>query len=119
MSLTARIKSKSGIEQGSIPTIVSATGNINLPNSSDVFLVSGSSKIDYLNQDRPVQPGREIILIGASGGTASLDNVNSSSHTGKGFMDLGGSDRNVAADDVVKLVQVNDGTWRLSALVDN
>ena len=51
MSLTARIKSKSGIEQGSIPTIVSATGNINLPNSSDVFLVSGSSKIDYLNQD--------------------------------------------------------------------
>lgn len=117
MSFISRLKRLVGSAEGSIPTVASAA-RVNLSPHSNTFYVSGSTKIDFLNAELPIEPGRTVTLIGATSGTASLDNVNAGTAV-KGQMDLGGSDRNVAADDVVDLIQLNDGTWRLRNLTDN
>ena len=111
----SRVKGFHGSNAGGLYTIPSAS-TVSLPDTGDVFLVSGSTKIDLLYAN-PQTYGRMVMLIGDSGGTAQLDNVNDAALVGQ--MDLGGSDLNVAAQDVVVLYCKMDGTWVRVSDVDN
>lgn len=114
MSFWSRLKSQAGGRP--IPTIASAT-SIELDDAHNTFLISGSTAIVNIGAGGQIYPGREITLIGASGGTATITNTGAT--TVKGKVDLGAANANVAADDVVKLVQRNDGSWAEIVVTDN
>lgn len=116
MSIMARIKMLVGSAEATIPTVASAT-SITLPRHATAVFISGSTAIVSINANVPIEPGREITLIGAASGTATLTN-NAGTNT-KGALDLGSGNVNVAADDVVKLIQLNTGAWRRVLATDN
>lgn len=116
MSIMTRIKMLVGSAEASIPTVASAT-SITLPRSATAVFISGSSAIVSINADVPIEPGREITLIGAPGGSATL--TNTAGTNTKGLIDLGTSGANIAADDVVKLIQIGNGAWRRVVATNN
>lgn len=96
------------------PTLASASA-LSIPDGSSVFLVSGSTTIATLTAYR--QPGRRITLIGAS--SASITVTNNSDPTTEGQIDLGGSNRTLAQQDVLELIQLLNGTWVMVSYTDN
>lgn len=107
----ARAKSKAG-GQTKIQTLASAA-TLTLPDEADVFLVSGTTAVTSLSSTK-IFPGRHVTLIGAN----ATGNVftNTSATTTAGQMDLGGQDRTLTLDDVMTIVQQNNGAWRLQAI---
>jgi hypothetical protein len=107
MSFQGRLKSIAG--GGTIPTLTAAS-TLRIPDESTVYLLSGTATVTSLEATRS-WPGQHLRLIGTSGVTTL---TNTTGTTTAGQMDLGGANIEIAAKDIVNLIRMNDGTWRLA-----
>lgn len=110
----SRTKSASGTLTMPIPTIASAT-NMAIPDGTDLFYVSGTTAVATLVTAKV--PGRRLTIIGIT--TTGPAFTNNNDTTTEGQMDLGGSNRTIAPNDVLQLIQKDDGSWLMTNLTDN
>ena len=114
MSKYARMKSKAG--GAPIPSFASAASTV-LPDESDLLTLTGTATITSLLGPgyTTVLPGRQVTIIGGSGATVTFTNTNSP--TAAGQMYLHGQNRISQEDDLIELIQKNDGSWILKNIV--
>ena len=110
----SRVKSTHGsLAPPTITVPTAATDDLDLPQHSNVFLVTAPSNITGMstcNLNKPIETGRIVLLIAADS-TANLVFTNDDTPTSKGQMDLGGSDITLDDRDVLCLIQRSDGSW--------
>lgn len=116
MAVTARMKSTAGSKAP--PTIASAA-TLRLPEDGNVFLVSGTTAVTSLVSltTGSSWPGRTVTFIGTD--ASGNDFTNTNDPTTAGQMDLGGSNRTLAAQDVLVLIQATNGTWVMQSFTNN
>ena len=112
MGLASKIKGLRG--QVTAPTLTTAA-TIVLPPEYDTVYLSGTDTVTALKTDM-IRKDREVTLRIASG-TATITNTNDP--TAAGTIDLGGSNLAMAANDVLKLMQLASGAWVRSSVADN
>ena len=123
MGLWGRVKRTPG-GGPAIPTISSATvqtvGGVasTLVISDDVSIayISGTTAIAAI-RPATVIPGRMLTFIGITATGPAFTNNNDTTTAYQ--MDLGGSNRTVAPNDVLRLIQKADGTWLMMGFTDN
>ena len=98
-----------------IPTIASAT-QVWLPDDVSVAFISGTTAVATI-KPATVIPGREVMFIGVT--TTGPAFTNNNDTTTAYQMDLGGSNRTIAPNDVLRLVQKSNGTWLMLSVTDN
>lgn len=98
-----------------IPTIASAT-EVWLPDDVSVAFISGTTAIATM-RPATVIPGRVVTFIGITATGPAFTNNNDTTTAYQ--MDLGGSDRTIAPNDVLQLIQKADGTWLMLNITDN
>lgn len=98
-----------------VTTTLASASALSIPDGSNVFLVSGTTTIATLTATR--LPGRRITLIGAA--SASITVTNNNDPTTEGQLDLGGSNRTLAQQDILELIQLLNGTWVMVSYTDN
>lgn len=104
---------KTPLAVSAIPSVASASA-LPLPDSGETFIVTGSTTIATIATRK--QPGRVVRLIADTGVSLTITNNNDPSTEGQ--IDLGGSNLTFAAQDVLTLVQMNNGSWNKVAVVD-
>lgn len=116
MGIVARMKSTAGSK--TIPTLASAA-TLRLLEDSNVYLMTGTTAVTSLVSltAGSVWPGRTVTFIGTD--ATGNDFTNTNDPTTAGQMDLGGSNRTLADQDVLVLVQASDGTWVMQSFTNN
>jgi hypothetical protein len=94
--------------------VASATA-LPLPDTGAVFTITGSTTVATITAVK--NPGRVVRLIAGTG--VSLTVTNNDAPTTEGQIDLGGSNLTFAAQDVLTLMQLNNGTWVRCGINDN
>lgn len=92
-----------------MPTLTAAA-TLRLPDSSNEILLSGTNTVTSLLSGNTILPGREVTFVGSSGVTTF---TNTTGTTTNGQMDLGGVNIAISAKDVLCLIQLSNGSWRV------
>jgi hypothetical protein len=98
-----------------IPTIASAT-QVWLPDDVSIAYISGTTAITTV-KPATIIPGRTITFIGVT--TTGPAFANNNDTTTQYQMDLGGSNRTIAPQDILCLMQKSDGTWLMLYTTNN
>jgi len=98
----------------SIPTIASAA-TLNIQNDIETMYISGTTAVTKISTGR--RPGRKLRFIGTDATGNVFTNTNDT--TVEGEMDLGGSNVTLAAQDILELVQNNNGSFTASLHKNN
>lgn len=114
MGLMGRLKNSPGGGKA-IPTIASAT-QVYLPDDYSIAYISGTTAIATIRPEN-VYPGRIMTFIGITATGPAFTNNNDTTTAYQ--MDLGGSNRTIAPNDVLRLIQKADGTWLMLSVTDN
>lgn len=116
MSMTSRVKSLlGGSGRSDTSKTLTAAATLTVPGWSNLFYLSGTDTVTALVAEKSTRD-REVTFIGLSG-TTTFTNTNNPTTVNQ--MDLGGSNRAVAATDVLVLILKQDGTWVMKSFTDN
>lgn len=112
MSMWARVKTMLG-SKTPLTTLASAT-TLNIPDSNNCFLVSGTATITSLVSADFIR-NRAVTFIGAAGCTVTFTNTNTPVVD---QMYLHNQNRTILEDDVIELFCKDNGAWLLLNLVN-
>lgn len=98
-----------------IPTIASAT-EIFVSDEISLAYISGTTAIATIRSAN-TYPGRMLTFIGITATGPAFTNNNDTTTAYQ--MDLGGSNRTIAPNDVLRLIQKENGTWLMLSITDN
>lgn len=121
MGAWARAKSAHG-KGGTIKRLTPVTTvDLSLPTNRDTFYLvnAGAVTIPTINARMPILPGRRITLIGHKDNSNDFTLTNNADTVTKGQMDLGSGDVTLGTEDVLVLVQQDNGVWFEENLTDN
>lgn len=109
----AAVKSTLGLSPMVTVSLVSGDTVVAIPTHSVNPELSSSASVTIatVNAAHRIRPGRILTMIGAAG-TSTIKFTNEDGATSKGGLDLGGSDFDMSATDVLSLRQGSDGAWR-------
>ncbi len=102
----------SRIQYNNASTTTIASGTPTMPNTGDVFYVSGSTTIATWTVTTPGK-FRRVLLLGTTGTAVTLTNNNAPT---AGQMYLGGVDRQLTSGGSIELVVESDGSMRMISI---
>lgn len=118
MSFIARLKSLFGEIDRVYELNADSMSDLGIPEGVGTIYLSCTSTqtVTTIGANLRIIPNRILRIYGVAGTTTFTNNDGT---TTKGQMDLGGSNRAVAATDVLELMQRADGTWVRTNFIDN
>ena len=122
MGAVARMKSVHGGSRQAIKSLTPVTAvDLSLPTDSDIFYLknAGAVTIPTININMPTRPGRKVTLVAHKDNTNDFTLTNNADTVTKGQMDLGGGDITLGTEDVLVIVQQDNGVWFEASLTDN
>jgi hypothetical protein len=104
------------ISSANVQTIGGVASTLVISDDVSIAYISGTTAIAAL-RSATIIPGRTITFIGVT--TTGPAFANNNDTTTQYQMDLGGSNRTIAPQDILCLMQKSDGTWLMLYTTNN